>query len=129
VYGLAHRVLEKGDRADTVNLQGSTLTTKAKLALGRGEATAGAERRFEEFDGVAALRAEPAANFTTASAAWRKEQIEESSFNTKDKVRTYRCQPHPSFLSAPGHSKRIGKMGRASGCLSDLGRAKAAPRL
>ena len=98
MYGLAHRVLEKGDRADTVNLQGSTLTTKAKLAPRRGEATEGAERRFEKFDGVAALRAEPAANFTTASAAWRKEQIEESSFKVKDKVRAYRCQIFLSCL-------------------------------
>ena len=98
MYDLAQRGLEKGDRADTVNLQGSTLTTKAKLALGRGKATAGAEGRFEEFDGVAALRAEPAANFTTASAAWRKEQIEESSFNMKDKVRAYRCQIFLSCL-------------------------------
>jgi len=73
VYGLAHRPLEKGDRADTVNLQESTLTTKAKLALGCGKATAGAEGRFEEFDGVVALRAEPAANFTAANAARRKE--------------------------------------------------------
>jgi hypothetical protein len=55
VYGLAHGALEKGDGADTVNLQESALTTKAKLALGRGEATAGAERRSEEFDGVAAV--------------------------------------------------------------------------
>jgi hypothetical protein len=55
VYGLAHWALEKGDGADTVNLQRSTLTAKAKLALGRRKATAGAERRSEEFDGAAAL--------------------------------------------------------------------------
>jgi hypothetical protein len=73
VYGLAHRTLEKDDRADTVNLQGNTLTTKAKLAPGCGKATASAEGRSEEFDGVAALRAEPAANFAAANAAWRKE--------------------------------------------------------
>jgi hypothetical protein len=55
MYGLTHGALEKGDRADAVNLQGSTLTTKAKLALGCGKTTAGAEGRFEEFDGAAAL--------------------------------------------------------------------------
>jgi hypothetical protein len=55
VYSLAHRALEKDDRADTVNLQGNTLTTKAKLALGCGKATARAEGKSEEFDGVAAL--------------------------------------------------------------------------
>jgi len=69
MYGLAHRALEKGDGADAVNLRGSTLTTKAKLALSHGEATAGAERRSEEFDGIAALRAEPAANFAAANTA------------------------------------------------------------
>jgi len=55
VYGLAHRTFEKGDRADTVNLQGSTLTTRAKLALGCENTTVRAEGRSEEFDGVAAL--------------------------------------------------------------------------
>jgi len=50
MYSLTHRAFEKGDRADTINLQGSVLTAKAKPALGRGEATAGAERRSEEFD-------------------------------------------------------------------------------
>jgi len=98
VYGLAHRALEKSDRADAVNLQGSTLTTKAKLALGCGKATAGAEGRAEEFDGAAAFRAEPAANFAAANAVWRKEQIEEGPLNTKDKVYACRCQ---IFLSCP----------------------------
>jgi len=107
VYGLAHRALEKGDRANSVNLQEGTLTTKAKPALGRGETTAGAERRSEEFDDVAALRAEPAANFTAANAAWRKKQIEESSLNAKGKVCT--CRYQIFYLSAPGRSKRTGK--------------------
>jgi hypothetical protein len=99
VYGLTHRALEKkGNRADTVNLQGSTLTTEAKLALGCGKATAGAEGRSEELDGVAALRAEPAADFAAANATWREKQIEEGSLNTKDKGCACRCQ---IFLSCP----------------------------
>jgi hypothetical protein len=69
VYGLAYRALKKGSRADAVNLQESTMTTKAKLAPGCGKATARAEGRFEEFDGAAALRTEPAANFVAANAA------------------------------------------------------------
>jgi len=105
VYGLAHRALEKGDRADTVHLQESTLTTEAKRALGHRKATAEAEGRSEEFDGAAALRAEPAANFAAGSAAWRKKQIEEGSLNTKDQVCACRCH-----LSAPAHSKRIGEI-------------------
>jgi len=107
VYGLAHGALEKGDRANSVNLQEGTLTTKAKPALGHGETTAGAERRPEEFDGVVALRTEPAADFTAANTAWRKKQIEESSLNTKDKLCT--CRYQIFYLSAPGRSKRTGE--------------------
>jgi hypothetical protein len=115
VYGLTHRALEKGNRADTINLQGSTLTAEAKLALGHGEATAGAERRSEEFDVAAALGAEPAANFATTDAAPRKKQIKKGSLK-EDKVCA--CRGQIFYLSAADQLKCFGKIDEASGRLS-----------
>jgi hypothetical protein len=120
MYSRTHRAFEKGDRADTINLQGSELTAKAKPALGRGEATAGAERRSEEFDVASALGTQPAANFAAADAAQRKQQTKEGSLK-EGKVCACRGQIlYPSALDL----KHMGKtkpqvaypIGKSKGC-------------
>ena len=116
MYGLPHRALEKGDKADTINLQGSALTAKAKPALGRGEATAGAERRSEEFDVASALVTQPAANFAAADAAQRKQQIKEGSLK---EGKVCACRGQILYPSALHQLKHIGKIDKASGRLSD----------